>query len=264
MLAMQGVVFAYLGVELVGLTAGEAKNPQQTLRKAINTLPIRIAVFYIGALIILLSVLSWTKYTPGVSPFVQVFAGVGIPGAAGLMNFVVLTAALSACNSGIYSAGRMIRGLAVNGEAPKAMRKLSGRQLPVPAVMLSILVMGAGVVINVFSPDKAFVYITSVSACAGLWTWGMILAAHLRYRAKVRAGLLPTVGFRLPGAPVTNWIALAALAFVVVLMATSSDTRLGLYVWAVWFTALTIGYRAVKRRTPRSASATRAGTDSAA
>ncbi|MEX2969075.1 amino acid permease [Streptomyces sp. C184] len=248
MLAMQGVVFAYLGVELVGLTAGEAENPRQTLRKAINTLPVRIAVFYVGALIVLLSVLSWTTYTPGVSPFVQVFTQVGIPGAAGIMNFVVLTAALSACNSGIYSAGRMVRGLALNGEAPGVMKRLNGNRLPLPAVVLSTLVMGTGVVVNVVSPDKAFVYITSVSACAGLWTWAMILIAHLRYRSRARAGLLPTVDFRMPGAPVTNWIALASLALVVVLMATSSDTRLGLYVWGVWFTALVIGHQAAKRR----------------
>ncbi|MFF3541553.1 amino acid permease [Streptomyces platensis] len=249
MAALPGVVFAYLGVELVGLTAGEAENPRKTLRQAINTLPVRIAVFYIGALTVLLSVLSWTRYTPGVSPFVQVFVQVGIPGAAGIMNFVVLTAALSACNSGIYSASRMVRGLALNGEAPKAVAGLSGRHLPLPAVVLSTLVMGAGIAVNVVSPDKAFVYITSVSACAGLWTWAMILVSHLRYRSRVRAGLLPTVGFRMPGAPVTNWIALAALAFVVVLMTTSPDTRPGLYVWAVWFTALTIVYGVtIKRR----------------
>ncbi|MEU5212747.1 amino acid permease [Streptomyces sp. NPDC020742] len=257
MAAMQGVVFAYLGIELIGLTAGEAENPKQTLRKAINTLPVRIAVFYIGALIILLSVLSWTRYTPGVSPFVQVLAQVGIPGAAGIMNFVVLTAALSSCNSGIYSASRMVRGLAVNGEAPKAMRNLTSRHLPLPALVLSTLVMGIGVVVNVVSPDKAFVYVTSVSACAGLWTWAVILIAHLRYRSKARAGLLPAVDFRMPGAPVTNWIALAALVFVVVLMATSSDTRLGLYVWAVWCTILTIGYQATKRRAPQPAPARR-------
>ncbi len=92
--------------------------------------------------------------------------------------------------------------------------------------MLSILITAVGVVINVISQAKAFV--TSVSACAGLWTWSMIRAAHLRYRSKVRAGNLPTVDYRMPGAPVTNWIALASLAFVVVLMATSGDTRLGL------------------------------------
>ncbi|WP_435844072.1 hypothetical protein [Streptomyces gilvosporeus] len=158
---------------------------------------------------------------------------------------------MSSCNSGIYSASRMVRGLAVNGEAPKVMRSLTHRRLPLPALVLSTLVMAIGVVVNVVSPDKAFVYDTSVSACAGLWTWAIILVAHLRYRAKVRAGLLPAVDFRMPGAPVTNWIALAALAFVVVLMAASSDTRLGLYVWAVWCTILTIGYQMVQRRAPK-------------
>ncbi|WP_411139182.1 amino acid permease [Streptomyces sp. C10] len=257
MVAMQGVVFAYLGVELVGLTAGEAENPKETLRKAINTLPVRIAVFYVGALIVLLSVLSWTEYTPGASPFVMIFAKVGIPGAAGIMNFVVLTAALSSCNSGIYSAGRMIRSLAVNGEAPRAVKSLGRRRLPVPAITLSTLTMGLGVLVNIVSPDKAFMYITSVTTCAGLWTWATILVAHLRYRTKVRTGLLPAVDFRLPGAPVTNWIALVSLVAVAVLMATSSDTRLGLYVWAVWFTALTIGYRVAKRSGPQTPVAQR-------
>ncbi|MGW3241479.1 amino acid permease [Streptomyces sp. NPDC001070] len=249
MLAMQGVIFAYLGVELVGITAGEAENPKQTLRKAINTLPVRIGIFYVGALIVLLSVFSWTKYTPGVSPFVQVFAQVGIPGAAGIMNFVVLTAALSSCNSGIYSTGRMLRGLAANGEAPRTMEKLSGRRLPLPALIMSTLFMGIGVIVNVVSPGKAFLYITSVATCAGLWTWIMILAAHLRYRAKVRAGLLPAADFRMPGAPVTNWVAIMALLLVVVLMATDADTRLGLYVWLVWSVLLGIGYRIAKRYT---------------
>ncbi|MDX3096168.1 amino acid permease [Streptomyces sp. ME19-03-3] len=250
MLAMQGVIFAYLGVELVGITAGEADNPRQTLRKAINTIPVRIGVFYVGTLIVLLSVLSWTAYDPGVSPFVQVFVQVGIPGAAGLMNFVVLTAALSSCNSGIYSTGRMLRGLAVNGQGPKAAAHLSARRLPLPALVMSTLVMGIGVIVNAVSPDKAFVYITSVATCAGLWTWGTILAAHLRYRAKVRAGLLPPSDFRMPGAPVTNWCGIAALLLVVALMALDADTRLGLYVWIVWSALLCTGYLVLGRRTP--------------
>jgi AAT family amino acid transporter len=250
MLAMQGVIFAYLGVELVGITAGEAENPKKTLRRAINTLPVRIGIFYVGSLIVILSVYSWTKYTPGVSPFVQVFGAVGIPGAAGIMNFVVLTAALSSCNSGIYSTGRMLRGLAVSGEAPDTVARLSGRQLPLPALVVSTLVMGLGVVVNVLSPDKAFVYITSVATCAGLWTWIMVLAAHLRYRSRVRAGLLPASDFRMPGAPVTNWLGIAALGFVVVLMALNGDTRLGLYVFGVWFLLLVVGYLAAVRRRP--------------
>lgn len=138
--------------------------------------------------------------------------------------------------------------MVVNGEASTAMKRLSGRQLPLPSVVLSTLVMGIGVVVNVVSPDKAFIYITSVSACAGLWTWALILIVHLRYRVKARDGLLPTVDFRMPGAPISNCIALACLLFVVVVIAASSDTRLGLYVWAVWFTALAIGYRTARRR----------------
>ncbi|WP_327249966.1 amino acid permease [Streptomyces sp. NBC_01320] len=248
LLAMQGVVFAYLGVELVGVTAGEAENPKQTLRKAINTLPVRIAIFYVGALVVVLSVQSWTEYAPGVSPFVQVFAKVGIPGAAGIMNFVVLTAALSSCNSGIYSTGRMLRGLAVNGEAPDVVKRLNGRRLPLAALTLSTLVMGIGVVVNIVSPDKAFVYITAVGTCAGLWTWTVILAAHLRYHGKVRAGLLPATDFRMPGAPVTNWIAIAALLSVLILIGMDADTRMALYVWASWFALLGAGYLTLTRK----------------
>jgi AAT family amino acid transporter len=160
----------------------------------------------------------------------------------------VLTAALSSCNSGIYSTGRMLRGLAVNGEAPAAVKKLSGRRLPLAALTLSTAVMGIGVVVNIVSPDKAFTYITSVGTCAGLWTWTMILAAHLRYRGKVRAGLLPATDFRMPGAPVTNWIAIAALALVVVFIAMDADTRMALYVWAVWFALLSAGYLTLTRK----------------
>ncbi|MCD2109272.1 amino acid permease [Rhodococcus erythropolis] len=242
MVAIQGVIFAYVGIELVGLTAGETENPKQTLRKAINAVPIRIGIFYIGTLTILLSVFSWTQYTPGVSPFVQVFAHVGLPAAAGIMNFVVLTAALSSANSGLYSTGRMLRALAVTGGAPKAMRQLSTRRVPLPALLVSALVIGIGVVVNIVSPEKAFIYITAVASCAGIWTWLMILIAQLRYRSKVRAGLLPASDFRMPGAPVTNWLAIAILLFVIVLMANDTDSRLGLYVWAMWFALLGAGY----------------------
>ncbi len=248
MLAVQGVIFAYLGIELIGLTAGETENPKQTLRKAINAVTIRIGIFYIGTLTILLSVFSWTQYTPGVSPFVQVFANVGLPAAAGIMNFVVLTAALSSANSVLYSTGRMLRGLAVTGGAPRVMRKLSTRQVPLPALLMSTLIVGIGVIVNVVSPEKAFVYITAVASCAGIWTWLMILIAQLRYRAKVRAGQLPASDFRMPGAPITNWLAIAILLFVIVLMANNTDSRLGLYVFAVWFAILGVGYLMSSRK----------------
>lgn len=111
-------MFAYLAVELVGVTAGESENPEKTLPKAINTLPWRIALFYVGALTVILAVVKWTEFAEGVSPFVEAFAVIGIPAGAGIVNFVVLTAALSSCNSGMYSTGRMLRTLADNGERP--------------------------------------------------------------------------------------------------------------------------------------------------
>lgn len=126
-MTLQIVMFAYLGVELVGVTAGESENPQKTLPRAINTLPWRIALFYIGALVIILSLVPWTEFQPGVSPFVAAFGKIGIPAAAGIINFVVLTAALSSCNSGMYSTGRMLRDLALRGQAPG---RLHQAQLP--------------------------------------------------------------------------------------------------------------------------------------
>jgi AAT family amino acid transporter len=256
LLSIQNVIFAYIGIELVGLTSGEAANPRQTLRKAINTLPVRIGLFYVGAIFILLTVLSWTDYSPGVSPFVKMLGAVGIPGIAGIMNFVVLTAALSACNTGIYASGRMLRNMAHSGAAPSLLRRLSNLRLPLAAMLLSALVMGIGVVVNAVSPDKAFVYITSVSAISGLWAWASILVSHVRYRWKVRAGLLPAVDYRMPGAPYTTCVALAAIVFVVVLIGISSDSRIGLYVWGIWFVILTTGYLIARRRSAVRTEAT--------
>lgn len=127
LMTLQGVMFAYLAVELVGVTAGESENPEKTLPKAINTLPWRIIVFYVGALSVILAVVKWTEFSEGASPFVHAFEKMGIPLAAYIVNFVVLTAALSSCNSGMYSTGRMLRDLAANSEAPKVFGRL---QLP--------------------------------------------------------------------------------------------------------------------------------------
>ena len=119
-LVLQIVMFAFQGVELVGVTAGEAEDPERTLPKATNTVVWRILIFYIGALIVIMSVMPWTEFHPGESPFVMVFEGMGIPAAAGIINFVVITAAASSCNSGIFSTGRMLYTLAQFGQAPAA------------------------------------------------------------------------------------------------------------------------------------------------
>lgn len=248
LLVLQIVVFAYVGVELVGVTAGEARDPKATLRKAINTLPFRIGLFYVGALVVIMSVASWRSFHAGRSPFVEVFEQIGIPAAAGIINFVLLTAALSSCNSGIYSTGRMLRSLALRDEAPARFAALSKQSVPFTGICASAGAMVIGVVVNVISPDKAFAYITSVSTVGIIVVWGVILVCHLKYRAKVRAGELPASDYRLPGAPVTNWAALGFLGLVVVLLLWTDGGRTALVVGAVWAALVCGGYYAFGRR----------------
>jgi AAT family amino acid transporter len=249
-MTLQGVMFAYLAVELVGVTAGESENPEKTLPKAINTLPWRIALFYVGALAVILCVVKWTEFAPGVSPFVEAFAKIGIPAGAGIVNFVVLTAALSSCNSGMYSTGRMLRTLADNGEAPRAFQRLSGSRTPALGITVSVAFMAIGVVLNYVVPEKAFGYVTSVATGAGIWTWLMILISHVLYRRAVDAGRLPASSFPAPGGAVCSYVAIAFLLFVTCLIAYDADSRVCLYVMAVWAVALGIGWAALKARGP--------------
>jgi AAT family amino acid transporter len=252
LMTLQGVMFAYLAVELVGVTAGESENPEKTLPKAINTLPWRIALFYVGALVVILSVVKWTEFQAGVSPFVEAFAKIGIPFGAAIVNFVVLTAALSSCNSGMYSTGRMLRDLAANGEAPAGFGRLSRTQTPALGITVSVALMGIGVILNYVVPEKAFGYVTSVATAAGIWTWMMILVSHIRYRRAVQEGRLPASAFPAPGGVLGSWIALVFLGFVTILIAIDADSRVSLYVGTVWAVALSVGYAVLRNRTSRA------------
>jgi AAT family amino acid transporter len=253
LMTLQGVMFAYLAVELVGVTAGESENPEKTLPKAINTLPWRIGLFYVGALTVILCVVKWTEFHANVSPFVKAFAMIGIPAGAGIVNFVVLTAALSSCNSGMYSTGRMLRTLADSGEAPAAFKKLSSTKTPAFGITVSVLFMGIGVVLNYVVPEKAFGYVTSVATAAGIWTWLMILVSHVLYRRAVVAGRLPASAFPAPGGAVCSWIAIVFLLFVTGLIAYDADSRVCLYVMAGWAAALGVGWAVLKARNPQIA-----------
>lgn len=242
LMSLQIVVFAYVGVELVGVTAGEAADPKVTLRKAINTLPLRIGLFYVGAVFVILSVRGWRNFHGGQSPFVAVFHYIDIPAAAGIVNFILLTAALSSCNAGIYSTGRMVRSLAQRGEAPAVMQTLSSRHVPVLSICFSALAMGLGVFVNWLSPHKAFAYVTSVSALGIIFVWGSILVSHMVYRKRVESGQLAASDYRLPGAPVTTVLALAFLALVIVLLFFTTDGRTAIAVGAIWFALVVVGF----------------------
>ncbi|GAA2614410.1 amino acid permease [Actinomadura fulvescens] len=243
LMTLQMVLFAYLGVELVGVTASEARDPEKNIPKAINALPVRFGLFYLGSLLVILSVVPWGEFMGGASPFVLAFDKIGIPGGADIVNFVVLTAALSSCNAGgLYSTSRMLRTAGVNGDGPKALGRLNGRGVPVLTVVISALVMGIGVVVNAIVPEKAFEYITSVSTGGAILVWAIIVISHLVYRRKVRAGEIQGSAYRMPGAPYTNWLVLGFFAFVTVTIAWEHDTRIALYVMAGWMALIVIGW----------------------
>jgi amino acid transporter, AAT family len=263
-LALQIVMFAFLGVELIGVTAGEAQNPAKTIPSAINKVIWRILIFYIGALTIIMALVPWNQLDPDESPFVVVFDRVGIPAAAGIVNFVVLTAALSSCNSGIFSTGRMLYTLAGFHQAPAALRRVSRQKVPAVGLVVSFSVMLIGVVLNYFIPERAFTYITSVATVCGLFVWGMVVYAHLGYRRMVDAARLPESEFRMPATPAGNWFVLGFLAMVLVLLAFNKDTVIALYVAPVWVAVLVVGYFASRsHHIPRTGEPVAAGTRSA-
>jgi amino acid transporter, AAT family len=254
-LTLQIVMFAFQGVELVGVTAGEAENPDKVLPHAINSVVYRILIFYIGALLIIMSLVAWNQLSPGTSPFVFVFEKIGIPAAAGIVNFVVITAAASSCNSGIFSTGRMLYTLAQFRQAPHAFAKVSSRHVPAAGITASALLMGLGVVLNYVVPERAFVYVTSISLVGSLWTWALIAIAHLGYRKAVAEGRARPVDYRLPGAPYTNWFVVVFLILVAAFLALDESTRVALYVAPVWFAILTVGYLVAKSRAAKTVTA---------
>ncbi|CQR63816.1 amino acid permease [Streptomyces leeuwenhoekii] len=254
LMTLQMVMFAFLAVELVGVTAGESKDPKTVLPKAINTVPWRIAVFYVGALIMILSVVPWTHFQPGVSPFVAAFEKMGLAAGAGIVNFVVLTAALSSCNSGMYSTGRMLRDLALNSQGPKLFTRLTASGTPLVGTTFSAALMMVGVWINYQWPGKAFDYVVSFATISGMWAWIVILICQIRYRAKADRGELPRSEFRAPGAPYTSWFALAFIAMVIVMMGIDKDARISLYCAPLWGLILGVAYWVLKRRNPEAAA----------
>lgn len=242
LLTFQIVVFAYQGVELVGMTAAECKNREKVLPRAVNSIPARIMVFYVGSLLVLLSLFPWTEFSKDTSPFVQAFAQIGVPAAGALMNFVVLTAALSSCSSGLYSNGRLLHRLAKDGLAPTKAGKISRTGVPAVGVLASGAVMLVGVGVNYVVPEKAFAYITSVATLGAIWSWGIIVASHLVYRRRVARGEARPSPFRLPMATAACWAVLGFLAFVTVILAFDEDNRVALYSIPIWAVILGGGY----------------------
>jgi len=254
-LGFQIAVFAFVGIELVGTAAAETKDPERNLPKAINAIPVRILLFYVGSLVILTSVVPWTRFSADESPFVMLFSLAGIGAAAHLVNLVVLTSAMSSANSGIYSTSRMVFGLATDGDAPGIFSKLSRRKVPQNALFLSGVVLLSSVVLLVFGLDqsKGFSIVTTISSLCFMFVWAIILISYLVYRRR-RPQDHATSAFAMPLGRSMPWVVFAFFAFLLWAFTKDADTLSGLIATPVWFVLVGIGYLFL-RRTPRHIAA---------
>lgn len=241
-LSITVVMFSFGGIELIGITAGEAENPDHTIPKAINQVIWRILIFYVGTMAVLMALWPWNKVGMEASPFVQIFSNVGVPAAAHILNFVVLTAAVSVYNSAIYSNSRMLYGLAMKNEAPEFLGKLSKRGVPVNGIFVSSGITLLCVALNYFFPGKVFMVLMSVATIAATISWMTITITHLKFRAKCLAQGKATK-FKSPFYPVINYICMAFLLGVWGFMTQIEDMKLAVIILPIWLLLLWLGYK---------------------
>ncbi|MED4141048.1 amino acid permease, partial [Priestia megaterium] len=203
----------------------------------------RILIFYIGAIFVIVTVYPWNELDSLGSPFVSTFAKVGITAAAGIINFVVITAAMSGCNSGIFSAGRMLYTLGVNGQAPKFFTKISRNGVPIYSTLAVMIGLVIGVILNYIAPPNVFVYVYSASVLPGMIPWFIILISQIRFR-KAKGAEMDSHPFKMPFAPVTNYVTIAFLLMVLVGMWFNDETRISLIVGVIFLALVVISFYA--------------------
>jgi histidine transporter len=236
------VMFAFGGIEIIGITAGEAKDPQRVIPKAINAVPLRILLLYVLTLFVLMAFYPWPRIGSQGSPFVQIFSNLGIGSAATILNIVVISAAVSAINSDIFGAGRMMYGLAQQGQAPKGFAQLSKQGVP----WMTVVVMGAallgGVVLNYLIPENVFLLIASIATFATVWVWLMILFTQVAMRRSMTKAQVAELKFPVPFWPYAPAAAIVFMLFVFGVLGYFPDTQAALMVGAVWIVLLIIAY----------------------
>ncbi|RMI12440.1 D-serine/D-alanine/glycine transporter [Cellulomonas triticagri] len=245
----QIAIFAFVGIELVGTTAAETRDPETTLPRAINAIPVRVLLFYLGALVVIMAVTPWRSIDPAESPFVAMFALAGLPAAAGVINLVVLTSAASSANSGIFSTSRMLYGLAEDREAPAPFARLSSRHVPSRGLVFSCacLLPGVALLYAGRSVIEAFTLVTTVATLLFLVVWTVILLSYLAYRRR-SPELHAASRFPMPGGRVMAVVVLAFFASMVVVLALEPETRVALLVLPVWFAVLGAAWAVLRRR----------------
>jgi L-asparagine permease len=255
-LVMSGVVFAYAAIEMVGVAAGEMEDAKTEVPKAVNAVIFRIAIFYCGSILLLVSMLPTTEYKSGTSPFVTIFGRLGLGWMATVIQVVLIIAAMSSLNAGLYSTGRVLRSLGISKQAPQFTLKMSSQGVPWAGIVMTSVVFVFGSLLNALAPD-AFEIALEAAAIGVIFTWGTIFACQLRLRQLTDKGVIPPSSFQAPGYPWTSYIGLAFLGLVLVGMAVSGWQAspffwhktnflvvvLGIPILAL---ALVIGWRAVK------------------
>jgi L-asparagine permease len=216
---IQGVLFAYASIELIGTTAGETEDPRKVIPGAIRTVVFRLLVFYVGSVLLLSLLLPYTAYKAGESPFVTFFGSIGVEGADIIMNLVVLTAVLSSLNAGLYSTGRILHSMAVSGSAPAALAKMNKAGVPYGGIAVTAAVTVIGVILNAIVPAAAFEIALNLSALGIICAWGVIVLCQLKLWHLSRRGEMNRPDFRMFGAPYTGILTLVFLFAVLVLMA---------------------------------------------
>lgn len=236
------VMFAFGGIEIIGITAGEAQDPKRVIPKAINAVPLRILLFYVLTLLVLMCLYPWPQIGTQGSPFVQIFSNLGIGSAAAVLNVVVISAAVSAINSDIFGAGRMMYGLAEQGQAPRGFAQLSRHGVP----WLTVLVMGAalllGVLLNYLIPEDVFLLIASIATFATVWVWLMILVTQVAMRRRMSREQAAALEFPVPFWPWGPALAIVFMLFIFGVLGYFPNTQAALLVGVAWVVFLVLSY----------------------
>ena len=250
-MAMVFVIFSYMGTEVVAVAAGEAKDPATAVPRAMRTMVGRLILFYLGAIFILICIVPWNRIQPGsdvtASPFVKVFQLTGIPAAAHIVNFVVITAAASSMNCNLYLVSRMMFSLARGGYAPAAFGRIGRHGTPLPALLVSAAGLALALLIAVVYPDSAFVYLFGISLFGGLFAWLMIFVTHLFFRPKWEASGGPRLPMRLVGYPYTSLLGAVAIAAILATTWWVPGMRIALIAGLPWLGILSVAYLLVRK-----------------
>jgi AAT family amino acid transporter len=254
-LALSFVIFSFIGTEIVAVTAGEAKDPERSIPRAMRSMLLRLVIFYVGAITILVGVIPWTQIQPGagvtVSPFVRVFEVMHVPAAAHIVNFVVLTAALSGMNCSLYLATRMMFSLARARYAPTVLGRVSHKGAPIPALMVSTFGLGVATFITYAFPASAYVYMLGIALFGALFVWFMIFVTHLGFRKHRREHGGPALPVTMPLFPLTTIV--GALAILGITLSTwwVEGMRVTMEAGVPWLVALSICYFVWKQSSAR-------------